>query len=401
MSVIIKCGSDICKANTNTSTAKFQYTIPKAARFPEPKRDPAKTGKYQFYSLPTTLSKRFTRFGYGTKSDFTRGDKNYVPKLYHTGTDFDQKNPHGPKYSFPNGREKYGKVFLESAKPFDKFVPGPAKYNVLKRFGSDAPHVSFKGKYDNVETRKKKLEAEEESKRDPKDIKLTSVTIQIRPSGKYSVSQIPNVNSLKFDKDKSRRTKFIADKNPGPGTYESKQLLGRIFPSQFRSYEPISMARRHKVKDSRSNYPGPGSYPIPSDFGQYQSKDADKYPKENVYVEEKPKFEEKAWRHGMKKIKPKPQVEENYEDINGNNAENENQENEGNQENQENQENHEEDNKNEDGTPENKDEDKQKEETPDNKEENKEEKKEEENKEEELNLLRDILQYKENETSGA
>ena len=155
MSVIVKCGSEICKANTNTSTAKFQYTIPKAARFPEPKRDPAKTGKYQFYSLPSTLSKRFTKFGYGSKSDFTRGDKNYVPKLYHTGTDFDQKNPHGPKYSFPNGREKYGKVYLESTKPFDKNVPGPAKYNVLKRFGSDAPHVSFKGKYDNVETRKK------------------------------------------------------------------------------------------------------------------------------------------------------------------------------------------------------------------------------------------------------
>ena len=398
MSVIVKCGSEICKANTNTSTAKFQYTIPKAARFPEPKRDPAKTGKYQFYSLPSTLSKRFTRFGYGTKSDFTRGDKNYVPKLYQTGTDFDPKNPHGPKYSFPNGREKYGKVYLESTKPFDKNVPGPAKYNVLKRFGSDAPHVSFKGKYDNVETRKKKLEAEEESKRDPKDIKLTSVTIQIRPSGKYSVSQIPNVNSLKFDKDKSRRTKFVADKNPGPGTYESKQLLGRIFPSRFRSYEPISMAQRHKVKDSRSNYPGPGSYPIPSDFGQYQSKDADKYPKENVYVEEKPKFEEKAWRHGMKKIKPKPQVEENYEDNNGNNAENENQENEGNQDNQENQD---ENNKNEDETPGNKDEDKKEEETPENKEENKEENKDEEKKEEELNLLREILQYKQNETPGA
>ena len=44
MSVIVKAGSEICKANTNTSTAKFQYTIPKAARFPEPKLIP-KGGK--------------------------------------------------------------------------------------------------------------------------------------------------------------------------------------------------------------------------------------------------------------------------------------------------------------------------------------------------------------------
>ena len=257
MSVIVKAGSDICKANTNTSTAKYQYTIPKAKRFPEPKIDPKRNGTYQLYYLPSTLSKRYTKFGYGTKSDFTRGDKNYKPNFYNMGTDFDQKNPHGPKYSFANGREKYGKVFLETAKPFDKNVPGPGKYNILKDFGSDAPKVSFKGKYDNVETRKKKLE-DEANEGDKKDKPFSTITIQIRPTGKYSVSQIPNVNSLKFDKDKSRRTKFIANRNPGPGTYESKPLIGRIFPSQYRSYEPISFALKHNIKDSRSNYPGPG-----------------------------------------------------------------------------------------------------------------------------------------------
>ena len=387
MSVIVKAGSDICKANTNTSTAKYQYTIPKAKRFPEPKLDEKRTGKYQLYYLPSTLSKRYTKFGYGTKSDFTRGDKNYKPNFYNMGTDFDQKNPHGPKYSFANGREKYGKVFLETAKPFDKNVPGPGKYNILKDFGSDAPKVSFKGKYDNVETRKKKLE-DEANEGDKKDKPFSTITIQIRPTGKYSVSQIPNVNSLKFDKDKSRRTKFIANRNPGPGTYESKPLIGRIFPSQYRSYEPISFALKHNIKDSRSNYPGPGSYIIPSDFGIYQSKDADKYPKENVYVEERPKpADDKPWRHGMKKIKPKPEIEENYEDNNDYNDNNGN-----------NQENNEEENKIEEKTPEGKDEgNKGEEETKKEEEKKKEEdKKEEGNKEgdeEELPRLRDILQY--------
>ena len=395
MSVIVKAGSDICKANTNTSTAKYQYTIPKAKRFPEPKVDPKRTGIYQLYNLPSTLSKRYTKFGYGTKSDFTRGDKNYKPNFYNMGTDFDQKNPHGPKYSFANGRDKYGKVFLETAKPFDKNVPGPGKYNILKDFGSDAPKVSFKGKYDNVVTRKKKLE-DEANEGDKKEKPFSTITIQIRPTGKYSVSQIPNVNSLKFDKDKSRRTKFIANKNPGPGTYESKTLIGRVFPSQYRSYEPISFALKHNIKDSRSNYPGPGSYIIPSDFGIYQSKDADKYPKENVYVEERPKpADDKPWRHGMKKIKPKQEVEENFEDNYDNNGNN--------------QENNEEENKVEEKASEGKDETKKGEKEKEREEESKkeedkkkeeikkeEDKKEEEKKEEEeedLPRLKYILEY--------
>ena len=388
MSVIVKAGSDICRANTNTSTAKFQYTFSKDARFHERKYDKSKDGQYQFYVLPSTLSKRYTSFGYGKMSDFTKGDKNYAPKFYNTGTDFDQKNPHGPKYSFPNGRNKYGKVFLESAKPYDKDVPGPGKYNILKAFGSDAPKVSFKGKYDNVGTKKNQLENGDENKNNDKDKKLSSITIQIRPTGRYAVSQIPNVNSLKFDKDKSKRTKFIANKNPGPGTYESKSLIGRIFPSQYRSYEPISIAQRHNIKDSRSNYPGPGSYITPSDFGIYQSKDADKYPKENVYVEpKKPVTDDKPWRHGMKKINPKPEVEEINDDYNEDNG--------GDKDN-----NQEEENKNEEQAAYIPEDDKNEEKEVDKKEEEKQEegKKEkeekEDNKEENLILLREILQYK-------
>ena len=81
MSIIVKCGSDICKANTNTSTVKYKYTFSKVARFPEPKIDPKRDGTYQFYSLPKTISKRYTRFGYGTKSDFTNR-KNKCPQVF-------------------------------------------------------------------------------------------------------------------------------------------------------------------------------------------------------------------------------------------------------------------------------------------------------------------------------
>ena len=104
---------------------------------------------------------------------------------------------------------------------------------------------------------------------------------------------------MKFgDKDKKRFVYNIS-KFPGPGKYELKPLFGKIFDSRYRSNSGITIGGRYKNIDSRSiilvlvlN--------LPSDFGQYSSKDADKYPSENVYPIKKYPFEEKAWRHGMK-----------------------------------------------------------------------------------------------------
>ena len=98
-SVLYKAGAEICKACTNLSTAKYQYSFPRAPRFGEKFKtdeekqkekeeekerrkedaEKEKNGKYvkhDFYYLPSTLDKRFTRFGYGNKSDFTAGKKN-------------------------------------------------------------------------------------------------------------------------------------------------------------------------------------------------------------------------------------------------------------------------------------------------------------------------------------
>ena len=122
--------------------------------------------------------------------------------------------------------------------------------------------------------------------------------------GKYPVSTIRNISSFNYGHDKSKRSGYVFNKYPGPGKYDSKQLLGKIFDSKYKTYEGFSMGSRHDVKDSRHNYPGPGSYILPSEFGIYKSKDADNYPQENVYPEPKKEFEEKAWRHNMKKIDP-------------------------------------------------------------------------------------------------
>ena len=250
---------------------------------------------------------------------------------------------------------------------------------------------------------KKKGEKEEETENKQEEEKklplLTKVTIQITKTGKYPISQIPNVNSIRMDKDKSKRTRFDANKNPAPCDHPLPKLLGgHIIESQYRSYEPISIGERHNIKDSRSNYPGPGSYLLPSDFGIYESKDADKYPKENVYPIKKIKFEEKAWRHNMKIVKPKKEKEKENEynnDYDYNNNYNEEQ----NQDNNENYNNTPQQNNDEISIKKNENNNKNeelKEEVREHEEKEKERGKEkEEDKKSEYMLLKDILEYHE------
>ena len=431
MSILAKSGSDICKANTNTSTAKFQFSFSKASRFPEPnlaekirtkklqeKLDkgeslpvPIRESHYQFYNLPSTQSTRRTTFGKGNKYDFTKSGNYCKESYYNPKSDFDKDHPHGPKFSFPmadrsgKGRvQKPGEEKKEEKKEeptegdkkkeeVDIDGPSPARYNILKPFGWDAPKVSIKGRHINS-AKKKKNEEEAEKKEEEKPY-LTKVTIQIRNTGKYVVSQIPNVNSIKLDKDKSKRTQFDANKNPGPSDYHIPPLIcNKVSESQYRNYENIKISGRYKIKDSRSNYPGPGSYVIPSDFGIYESKDKDKYPQENVYVEPKPKYEDKPWRHGMKIIKPKEE-EENEQNNDYNEDQGNQEDNEGGSPEEKAEETPKEDENKEDEKKgdENKEEEK-KEEAP--KEEEKKEEKEED-KESEVIMLRDMLTYREGE----
>ena len=101
MSVLVKTAAEICKANTNTSTAKYQYSFSKAARFPNPnlaeeirckklqdKLDkgetlpvPIRKSKYEFYSLPSTLSNRRITFDKGNKYGLTNVGNNCKKSL--------------------------------------------------------------------------------------------------------------------------------------------------------------------------------------------------------------------------------------------------------------------------------------------------------------------------------
>ncbi len=312
-SVLYKAGSEICKACTNESTAKYQYSFSKAPRFGEKyktdeerrkereeaklrrkeEEEKSKKGiyvKHDFYSLPSTLDKRFTKFGYGKKVDFTSG----------------------------------------------------RRYDIGK-----SANLSDKTREEIIERIKKEV--------------ITKPPEGIKEKKKYYLS-----------------------------------LMGSNFPSKYRSNEGITICERHKPKDSRDDNPGPGAYIMPSEFGIYQKEDKDRY----NYVK-KELDDPKPWRHGMKKIKPKNEDEDNggegLYNLDDGNQDNGNQDN-GNQDNG-NQDNGNQDNDNNDKGNQEENQDKQNsQENQENKEENKNEDNEDNNdKESECLMLRDILMYKEEE----
>ena len=314
MSIILKSGAEISRSPLNNSKAHQMYSFPKAERFPKIKSSDHTDA---IYNLPDVRSKRTTSLGFGNKSDFTLSDKNMHSKYYQTKRDFDKENKQGIFYTFGQPRDKYNKVYVEGHKNIDLQVPGPGKYFLPKPFGWDAPKFTMKGKHDDAKTKVKnyqKIVEEEKLKKKEyneliekvkKNEKKLPIPLEMNNQGKYPVSTYRNINSLRFDKQKEKRFNYTYNQFPGPGKYDTKPLLGKIYDSKYQTFDGFTIYGRYKVKDSRQNYPGPGSYKLPSDFGIYVNKNAPKPEDDpNVYPEKKYQFEEKAWRHNMKKISP-------------------------------------------------------------------------------------------------
>lgn len=194
MSVIVASGEAISKSPINTSKSKMMYSFSKSVRFPKFDR---RNYADQIYILPDIKSKRYTTFGLGNKSDFTKGEKGVNTQFYSNGTDFDKDHPHSPSYTFGVGRDKYEKVYYETNKMLDKNVPGPGGYNYLKPFGWDAPKFSMKGRSFEAKTSKSK-----DMSPGPGDY---ANVYSINAKGKYPISNVENVRSFNFVNDKMKR----------------------------------------------------------------------------------------------------------------------------------------------------------------------------------------------------
>lgn len=227
-----------------------------------------------FYTLPEVKSKRAAAFGYGTKYDFTKENKDKSQVFYNTSKGFNPESSHAPKYSFGISRNFFDKVYYESNKMIDKNVPGPAKYLTYKPFGSEAPKYSMTGKGIDI---MKKVKSKEPG---PGEYKHMTMTIE----GKYPLSKFRNTATITFGINKEKRFNYnVKEKTPGPDSYNIKNMIdgkGFIYPSRFRSATASSITGKGKDLSTKyTNYkskinlilaPGPGSYRIFSEFGIYE-----------------------------------------------------------------------------------------------------------------------------------
>ena len=244
-------GEPICNSPLNHSKSKYMYSFGRAERFPSISRSYFGSN---FYNLPSMRMKRSTSIGYGTKYDFTRDEKSKCPVFYNFKSDFDQKNPAGPRYSFGLGRDRM-------YRNFDNSCPGPAKYNITKPFGKDGIKYTMRIKYNRSNST--------ENIWSPGPAAYSTVT-KINPNGTYIVSKNENVHPVEFSKDKSERFNYHYEITPGPSDYKKRSLFGQIFESRFRSTNGITMRSKFKITDSRDCYPGPGAYKFFSEFGIYE-----------------------------------------------------------------------------------------------------------------------------------
>lgn len=97
-------------------------------------------------------------------------------------------------------------------------------------------------------------------------------------TGNYVVSSWKNTKASTFAPNSLSRFghRNLSTSNlPGPGHYEPKPSLndkGEYFVSKFQSSSSRKFGRSQRVlMKTESNFPGPGTYRAPSEFGHYES----------------------------------------------------------------------------------------------------------------------------------
>lgn len=240
-------------SSINKSPSKVSYSFSKAERFHEKRRD----NYYAFYNIPDTKSARYCSLGYGDKSDFTKNAKHSCGSLYSLPSIFNPKNPNSPQYSFGTSRED-NKIQKRN------ITPGP-KYNLSRRFGSDAPSFTLgeKRKEHNINR----------SSNIPGPGAYYNSRNHIL--GKYSESKFKNAACVSIG-GTAKRFKYSVEMLPGPGQYQLPSLInekGCIYESKYKSIPARSfIGKRNENRIKKDMSPGPGSYDSFSEFEGYEQK---------------------------------------------------------------------------------------------------------------------------------
>lgn len=245
--------TQIANAPTNNSTAKSQFSFPKAKRFPE---QSSATGK--FYDIPPALNKRSASFGYGKKYDFTtEKEKTPDPGAYQAPL----KIQPGGGFSFGLSRENCKTIF-QGHFVADPKVPGPGTYSITPKFSNEGRKITLAGKRHLAKAR------------DPVPGPGAYDQVLATSPGKFVLSTVRNLEVHTFSPRTSPRFQGLEKRqNPAPGSYNVDK--GFMNYSKYLSTCKSSGSIAFGLTSRDFNYgivntPGPGSYRMPSEFGYYE-----------------------------------------------------------------------------------------------------------------------------------
>lgn len=112
-------------------------------------------------------------------------------------TNFNPKKPNAPAFSFGIARNHYDKVFCDSNIQHEKNIPGPGKYETLKKLGDSVPKYSLYGRIKDRVAEASKIPG-------PGEYKLAA----INPFGKFPFSNYKNTTNIVFGQSKDRRFNY-------------------------------------------------------------------------------------------------------------------------------------------------------------------------------------------------
>ena len=276
------------KVIINTSTSKEMYSFPAAKRFETSMRDDSSF----FYNIPSTLTKRSTSFGLGTKVTFRDRYQYPGPGAYNS-FGINMKGRYAVS-DLPNSQQnKFGdEVRFKNQVPATE-TPGPSSYSperLIKGNGIvyNSRYVTNLGK-----SMGQRLKIIGEKLITPGPGSYDHMNINKK--GKYPSSILQNSILNKFGNE-VRFRKINKDDNPAPNNYFPESMIkgnGVIYNSRY--YTSLGKTMGARLNDlSKSATPGPGAYEFFSDFeGFYKygknknQENNNKESKENNTSEEK------------------------------------------------------------------------------------------------------------------
>ena len=249
------------KVIINNSTSKEMYSFPTTKRFPDFVRDDSPF----FYNIPTTITKRSTSFGFGTKVAFPDNNKYPGPGAYDQLLKINNKGRYIIS-ELPNSiQNTFGSEIRFKNNSTNTETPAPNAYNPESLIKGNGIIYNSRYKTKLGKSMGQRLRKIGEKLITPGPGSYNHMNMNLK--GKYPSSTLSNSILNKFG-DEKRFIYLKGNETPAPNAYNPESMTkgnGIIYNSRYNTNLGKSMSWRLN-EFSKSATPGPGAYEFFSEF---------------------------------------------------------------------------------------------------------------------------------------